>query len=466
MVFERHHSALIVASVVTVASFVAATAFTQNRLARLDALSSSIETNTVPSIQHLSRAAVRLTRLNQLLEAAFEGPAEERAAALATARREVHALEDDVRQYVDLPPLRGEEDSWAALQTDVAAAVRLVHSTLDEPAPGTAAAAAQRQDLIDDAIDRAVRSVLNTLAFDVHRSEDMARDVRQVRASTLRMIVLLDAVATVVALVAVLIAYRASRRHDQLLHEHSAVLAERVAELDQFAGRVAHDVLSPLGAVSTGLSLIAQSSNDAARAYIDRSQRALQRVQELVQGLLAFARSGARPDPASRCSLDAILATVVADCAGAAVERDVELVVESAAPVQVPCAVGVAASIVQNLVRNAVNYTSGPVRRVVVRTRSIGSWVRLEVEDTGPGIPTELQATIFNPFVRGPETATSGTGLGLATVKRLVEGHGGSIGLQSSPGNGSLFWIQLPSGGPADEPVAPALAGTSAVGDS
>ena len=458
MVFERHHSALIVASVVTVASFVAATAFTQNRLAKLDELSSSIETNAVPSIEHLSRAAIRLTRLNQLLEAAFDGSAEQRPAALASARREVQALEQDVQQYLNLRPLPGEEESWATLRADVTAAVRLVHSTLDEPAAAGAEAAAQRLDLLDDAIDRAVRAVLNTLAFDVHQSEDMARDVRQVRASTLRMIVLLDAVATIVALIAVLIAYRASRRHDQLLHEHTAVLADRVAELDQFAGRVAHDVLSPLGAVSTGLSLIAQSSDEAARTYIDRSQRALQRVQELVQGLLAFARSGARPDPASRCSLDAVLATVVADCAGAAAERDVDLILESAGPAQVPCTVGVAASIVQNLVRNAVTYTSGPVRRVVVRTRPIGQWVRLEVEDTGPGIPPALQATIFNPFVRGPENGTSGTGLGLATVKRLVESHGGSIGVQSSPGKGSLFWIQLPSAGPADEPVAATLA--------
>ena len=458
MVFERHHSALIVASLVTVASFVAATAFTQNSLAKLDALSTSIETNSVPSIEHLSRAAVSLTRLNQLLETAFGGSGRQRDAAVASARTEVQTLEDNVRQYVDLPPLPGEEESWKALRTDVAAAVRLVHSTLDGPAPVSAEAAAQRQDLVDDAIDRAVAAVLDTLTFDVHRSEDMARDVRQVRGSTLRMIVLLDGIATAVALVAVLIAYRASRRHDQLLHEHSAVLADRIAELDQFAGRVAHDVLSPLGAVSTGLSLIARSSDEAARGYIDRSQRALLRVQELVQGLLTFARSGARPDPTSRCSLDAVLASVVADCAAAAAEKDAELAMESAPAVQVPCTVGVATSIVQNLLRNAINYTSGPVRRVAVRTRSIGTWVRLEVEDTGPGIPLELQATIFNPFVRGPEQGTSGTGLGLATVKRLVESHGGSIGVQSSPGKGSLFWIQLPSAGPAEEPAASTVA--------
>src|SRR5437763_14273830 len=118
MGFERHHSAWILASVITVASFVGATALTQNRLARLDALSSTMETNAVPSIEYLSRAAVRLTRLNQLMDD-VEAPGSRRAAALPATRKEIAALNHDVERYLQLPPLPGENQFWAQLRTAV-----------------------------------------------------------------------------------------------------------------------------------------------------------------------------------------------------------------------------------------------------------------------------------------------------------------------------------------------------------
>ena len=67
MGFSRHHSALVLASLITVAAFVAATAYTQNRLATLDVLSTTIETNAAPSLEYLGRAGVGLRRLRQLL---------------------------------------------------------------------------------------------------------------------------------------------------------------------------------------------------------------------------------------------------------------------------------------------------------------------------------------------------------------------------------------------------------------
>jgi signal transduction histidine kinase len=443
MRFERHHSALIVASLVTVASFVGATVFTQNRLVRLDALSSTIETNAVPSTEYLSRAAVRLTRLSQLLDDAGTGRL--RPAAAAAAAREVDALENDVDAYLHLAPLVGENEFWASLRADVTTAVRLVRAVLDEEAHGMASPDLGSGARVDDALDRAVRTVLATLTYDIRESEQMARDVRGVRLATLRMIILLDGLSTAIAVVAVVIAYRASRRHDQLLHEHNALLTARVTELDRFAGRVAHDVLSPLGTISSALALLGQSGEERTRAHIERSSRALQRVQQLVQALLAFARSGAHPDPAAKCSLNAVLANIVADSAEPAEKEDIDISVQTSDPVTVPCSLGVITSIVQNLVHNAIKYIgSGQVKRVIVRVRAFEKVARLEVEDTGPGIPPEAQQTIFEPFVRVSRSQAAGTGLGLATVKRLVEAHGGRLGVQSKPEEGSLFWVELP----------------------
>src|SRR3954466_12152676 len=108
MEFERHHSAWIAASLITVASFVGATAYTQNRLARLDALSSTIETDAVPSVEYLSRAALRVTRLNPLTED-FSASGPRRGTVVSAVRKEVAELNEDVNQYLQLPPLPGEQ---------------------------------------------------------------------------------------------------------------------------------------------------------------------------------------------------------------------------------------------------------------------------------------------------------------------------------------------------------------------
>lgn len=442
MAVERHYSALLLAPLVTVASFVAASAYTQNRLARLDALSSTIETNAVPSIDYLSQAAVRLTRLNQLLDdMSLPGP--KRTSARATVRQDLSALERDVNAYVLLPTLPGERHFWTALREDVDRAVQLTRQAAnDQPA---AEHAAMDVTAADDAIDRALRSVLVTLDFDVRQSEQMARDVRSVRVATLRTVIGLDGVASLIALVAFVVAYRAARSHDRLLSEHTALLSARVRELDCFAGRVAHDVVSPLGTVATGLSLVSRSTDSTGQRHIERSQRAVRRVQQLVDDLLTFARSGARPDPAASCSSDAVLKSVLADSQDAAVDAGIQLVVEADEDLQVQCSAGVLTSIVQNLVRNAIKYMGARAdRRIVVCMKRVGSMARLEVEDTGPGIPADLQSAIFQAFVRGPHEVVGGTGLGLATVKRLAESHGGSVGLQSTAGVGSVFRVELP----------------------
>ena len=111
----------------------------------------------------------------------------------------------------------------------------------------------------------------------------------------------------------------------------------------------------------------------------------------------------------------------------------------------VACSGAVLTSILQNLVRNAIRYMGEPqTRRVSVRAKLLNGRLRLEVEDSGPGIPADLHTTIFEPFARGPHQTDEGVGLGLATVKRLTEAHGGTVGLQSRVGVGTIFCVELP----------------------
>jgi signal transduction histidine kinase len=96
-------------------------------------------------------------------------------------------------------------------------------------------------------------------------------------------------------------------------------------------------------------------------------------------------------------------------------------------------------------------------RRVVVRVALRGGMARVEVVDTGPGIPPGAEHRIFEPYVRG-HTEGLGIGLGLATVKRLVLAHGGRLGVLPNEGRGCTFWVELPVAAPEGSPVRPNFA--------
>ena len=101
-----------------------------------------------------------------------------------------------------------------------------------------------------------------------------------------------------------------------------------------------------------------------------------------------------------------------------------------------------------NLISNAITYMGeAAVRRVEIRGLNLGPMMGIEVRDTGPGVPPALREQIFNPYVGVPAFGGSGEvglGLGLSTVRRLVDAHGGSVGVEANPEGGSLFWVHLP----------------------
>jgi signal transduction histidine kinase len=123
-----------------------------------------------------------------------------------------------------------------------------------------------------------------------------------------------------------------------------------------------------------------------------------------------------------------------------------ELDPESLSDIRIRCSAGLLGIVLRNIVGNALKYVAGRSLRVVrvsVKTMDAG-FVAIAVSDSGPGIPAEALPRIFEPFYRVPGTTKPGTGIGLATVDRIVRAHGGWVSVRSALGAGSIFELHLP----------------------
>jgi signal transduction histidine kinase len=223
-------------------------------------------------------------------------------------------------------------------------------------------------------------------------------------------------------------------------------MEKRIDELEVFASRVAHDVRSPLMPATLALERVRarMPDDDPLRPLVDRGVRSLRSIEGIVDALLTFASSGAEPAPGACASLGEALEAVVAELSDVAADKDVQLLLECTGPIEIACAPGVLVSIVSNLVGNAIKYMGGAIeRRVRLRGSIVGQRARIEVIDTGPGLPAGAGERVFEPYVRMAEGG-DGIGLGLATVRRLAHAHGGACGVEPGLRCGCLFWVELP----------------------
>lgn len=239
--------------------------------------------------------------------------------------------------------------------------------------------------------------------------------------------------------------------YERQITEHSRLLEERNHDLDAFAGRVAHDIKNALGPMALAPALLRRTQGDARRVLetADRIERSSRRATAVVDALLAFSRASQRAAADEAAGLRAVMGDVLDELAPRAAELDVTVELEELPDVQLRCSPGLLQIVLANLCGNAVKYLQGqPDRRVRVTARLDGEACRVDVVDTGPGIPKEAQPRIFEPFFRVEGTQPSGTGIGLATVRRIVDARGGRVGFESAPGRGSRFHVWLPLAAP------------------
>jgi len=235
-------------------------------------------------------------------------------------------------------------------------------------------------------------------------------------------------------------------RHDVTERKRSeAALRDEkaLAQLGQLAAVVAHEVRNPLAGIRGALQIIAPrlAESSAERAIVGEAVTRIDTLNEIVNDLLLFARptkpvlapvSVARliSDTVTLVRQDPTVADVVIDTTGtdATVFADEHQIKQ----------------ILLNLLMNGAQAMGGQ-GRLTVSTQESGLTVEIRVADEGPGIAEDVRARLFEPFFT---TRHRGTGLGLATARRLVDAHGGSIRLECPDSGGTVAIVELPASPP------------------
>jgi signal transduction histidine kinase len=226
-----------------------------------------------------------------------------------------------------------------------------------------------------------------------------------------------------------------------------AVDAER--HEDEFLGMVSHELRTPIhilrGFGDILLRDLAGPLSEPQRGYVGKMMDVVRVLGRLVDDLIDLAQIGAGAFRLELAPADvaALVHETLGNLAPLAAQKELALVDD--VPAHLPTVRADArrlGQVLTNLVGNAIKFTP-PGGRVRVTAAPRGAMLRLEVHDTGPGIASGDLEPIFERFVRrGP--ATNGMGLGLAISRAIVAGHGGTIGVASTPGRGSVFHVELP----------------------
>ncbi len=224
-----------------------------------------------------------------------------------------------------------------------------------------------------------------------------------------------------------------------------------------FVANVSHELKTPLSAIRGYAETLrdgALDEPDTAHRFTERILEQCRRLQALLDDLLTLSRleSAEAPFEVRRVDLAACAARAAEAVSRAAEERGVTVAVEPPeGKVEMLGDLGAIERLLVNLLDNAVKYNRAG-GRVTVRLAREGPGAVIEVADTGIGIPEELQPRIFERFYRvdkGRARDEGGTGLGLAIVKHVAQRHGGSVEVESRPGEGALFRIRLLGAGGA-----------------
>jgi two-component system sensor histidine kinase PilS (NtrC family) len=220
--------------------------------------------------------------------------------------------------------------------------------------------------------------------------------------------------------------------------ENHARRAERLATVGQLAAGIAHEIRNPLASISGSIELLqaAPQASEDDRTLMQIVNREIQRLNVLIGDLLDYANP--RPSEPADFDLGNLVEETVRVARGELTEITIATDIDPELMIHADAAK--LRQVVWNLVRNARDAADGGGKHVWVEAHRREKDVMVSVRDDGPGIPKEIVARIFDPFVT---TKQKGTGLGLATSHAVVAEHGGRIDVETSSA-GTTMIISLP----------------------
>jgi signal transduction histidine kinase len=259
------------------------------------------------------------------------------------------------------------------------------------------------------------------------------------------------------------LAKRAPQTRAQIKHSRSVAALEREverlsrrvsdlerekSEIESFAALAAHELVEPLIMAEAFAAMVSErlASDDhlESRADLAALSRGAARVRLLVEALLHDARAGSGAIPSAYVDLDGVLN----DCLRL-LGPEIDAREARVTAARLPTVWGEEASltgVITNLLVNALKYSPRRGAHIVIEAvEEDGAWT-ISVESEGPAIPEEDRELIFKPFNRARgERRVRGAGLGLAICRRIVERHGGRIGVRPANGSGNVFYFTLPA---------------------
>lgn len=438
---------VVIAMMAVVTSFAVSLVYSQYLVQQIDERALGIIQESVPRFEHIAEARRALLEGAALADESLAGVVTEQNEGRVQLRGLEERMRDELARYESGSAQDAAEITNILQDMELLKdATRHAFNRVDVGDRAKALAEFIRQARpIQMRINRAFERLQG-------RNEERVRSdterILSMRRTAVQAATALGLLSLALAIVATALVVQGQQSRAQLTAEHDRLLTERAAELESFAGRVAHDLRDPLGAVGLRLAALQRTCNldPNVRSQLERVQRQLERMRRVIDGLLEFARSGARPMEGAQADLAVVLDEVLVAVRPAAEAAHAELRVGPLTDVPLAVAPEALSSVLSNLIGNAVKYVGEGQQlphRIGVRASRRADHTRIEVEDNGPGLPAGAEQRVFEPF-RRLHSRQPGTGLGLATVKRIVEAYQGRVGVVAEPGRGSTFWVEIP----------------------
>lgn len=433
----------------SVAAYTAASVFLRSVAGEIRTSALEIVNSSGQSVDLLSSMRTRLRRrevlLDELSERAVAGTGAPDQQSIAASERQYRALmEDDWDRYLAMKLYPGEREVQPMVGASLLKVDALANRAIAAVSAGDARGAERLvEDQIKPTLEELDQGLKSLLAVNARETSSLSRKIVDADRRAGWLSVVFDVVCGLLAAGAALLALL-------LVRQYTRSAVRLVSELELFSSRIAHDLRGPLGSARLSVDLAARDPalGSEARKRLARASRTLRDTADILDGLLSLAGmiagSEARQE---RAGAKAVLEDVRDELLPDAREKGIELFAAEGPDCEFACSPGVLASIARNLLGNAIKHMGDArVRRVSMRVRAEGAKdrARIEVSDSGPGIPRSLQPKLFAPYARLARPEVTGLGLGLATVQRFAELLGGRVGLESQEGGGSTFWVELP----------------------